>query len=1235
MNPRKTLPEKLALVNRGISNLSPSGIAKIRQLLTITAEIWNCSYVTYYRSRSSFGKPEPYVISLVDDYLTGLDQEGSAPFFKKLLKEEAGKAAASERQIPFLCIGAKVSLDQKYFGTFAFSLSSGESFNEEDQAILQLIVNSLAYEEYRLSQQRTLNDYTERIDIIFETIPIMMFLVDRNLSIFSINRQVIDELGYSSKELVGYSLLKIFNPESHAIVRSQVKLCFDNPANRFSWEVQKQKKSGESIWVKEKAQLFTMSEGLELLLILCDDITERKLYHDRIFSLNIELENRVLERTAQLQLLNTELENEISARQNAEATLLISKNLVDEATKLAHLGSFEFHYDTSEIICSAEFKRIFNLPENDEHPEVSALLDMITPEQREIIWEAGKTIKTGDDFYNGELVLTRPDGRELTIAVNLRALVRDGIMVGLFGTIQDITEQKLVAQQMSIMANAISSLTDTVIVTDTAEVIKYVNKAFTKSYGYTEQEVVGKHINMVRSEKNPPQCFLDITRMTMLTGWQGELINIRKDGTEFPVYLTTSKVTDQHGNIIALVGVSRDIGNEKKANEALIRSEEKFRSLFENVHDVFFIIERDGTISEISPSAHHYFEKSRDEIIGMNVRDGFLYDNSEILKLGKKLLSDKEFFDYEMKFRGVNDLLLYTSCNARATFDTTGHLLRIEGTFRDITDRKAAENALRKQVKIEEFLAAISSKFINLSMNEVYKTIYESLETLGKFTNSGNVTIALVKQFGTLSKTFTWSKKNIVPKSHSAETISSETLHEFFVAEHTGKPVLLRYSKKNKYSGNKLHDYLRSTGFTAAFLLPLSIRKKYSGYLGFFYTGSSRNWMNGDVSYLSFIAEIFSQLFERKMMEDELIDAKKLAEESSRTKEQFLAHMSHELRTPLNAIIGSTYLLERTLPNAKQIEYLDTIRISADSLLSLVNDILDYSRIKAGKVEFKKVDFSLEQIVQMAYKIARIQAEHKSLSISNSIAPNVPAVLFGDPERLSQILINLLANAVKYTDSGSVSLTVELEKQDVDVWHILFTIKDTGIGISKQNQKIIFDDFTRSRSPQSKMRDGTGLGLSICKNLVSQFGGRIEIESKTGKGSTFRVHLPFASPVNKTIIHFEHSSGLLSGSLKDVKVLVVEDNEFNRLIIRDLMHVWKADCRLAIDGESAYELLQNEDFAIVLLDLGLPLMSGFDLARLIRTSLPLKRRSIPLLALTAVNTREEQKTPSHFPNRNY
>jgi signal transduction histidine kinase/CheY-like chemotaxis protein len=354
---------------------------------------------------------------------------------------------------------------------------------------------------------------------------------------------------------------------------------------------------------------------------------------------------------------------------------------------------------------------------------------------------------------------------------------------------------------------------------------------------------------------------------------------------------------------------------------------------------------------------------------------------------------------------------------------------------------------------------------------------------------------------------------------------------------------------------------------------------------------------------------------EQQLLISRLNESEKKAKEAAAVKENFLANMSHEIRTPLNAILGFTNLLERNELDPRSGEYVQTIRKSGENLLAIVDDILDLSKIEAGMMRIEPAPFSIRNLLQTTEAMFKEKANDKNLNAEYLIQDSIPDILIGDAMRLTQILTNLIGNAIKFTEKGGV--TVSLTNGGIAAGRILLgiTVADTGIGIGKEKLPEVFDRFHQAEESVTRKYGGTGLGLSIVKELVHLLDGTISVQSEPGKGTTFKLSVPYKFSMQQADTPVTGSlSETPEAAFNGIRILVVEDNELNQTLIRHLFNQWKLGYDIANNGNEAISMLQRQKYQLVLMDIQMPGVDGYTTTQQIRNDLNL---TIPVIAMTA------------------
>ena len=488
-----------------------------------------------------------------------------------------------------------------------------------------------------------------------------------------------------------------------------------------------------------------------------------------------------------------------------------------------------------------------------------------------------------------------------------------------------------------------------------------------------------------------------------------------------------------------------------------------------------------------------------------------------------------------------------------------GSIRKIVGTIQDITARKEAEIAYQKT-------------------EDKYKLVLETVKLAAlSLDKSGNVTFCnhhLANLMGYKQQQILGKRwLDFVPES-AAEVIKSWYVAKFINPEYIN-PVICSNGEQRIISWQNTVTYDE----------------------------------NGEIQENTAIGE---DITEQQRATEELISAKESAEKASQFKSEFLSIMSHEIRTPMNAVIGITNLLISEAPKPDQLEYLNILKFSADNLLAIINDILDYNKIEAGKLELNIGQFNIKQLIQKIKKSFLPKALDKMVEIELIIAETVPEFVMGDQMRLSQILNNLLSNAVKFTQKGKITIKLEDAGINDATATIKFSVTDSGIGIAPNNLQVIFDPFMQESQYINSNNGGTGLGLAITKRLVELHQSSIQVASELGKGTQFTFAITFDLPLDKQK-EIDGKNDLLSLNLYGMKILLVDDNTFNLLIAANFLKKWQATVDEAYNGQIAVDMVNAKAYDLVLMDLQMPVMDGFEATRIIKQTHP----NLPIIALTA------------------
>jgi signal transduction histidine kinase/CheY-like chemotaxis protein len=440
--------------------------------------------------------------------------------------------------------------------------------------------------------------------------------------------------------------------------------------------------------------------------------------------------------------------------------------------------------------------------------------------------------------------------------------------------------------------------------------------------------------------------------------------------------------------------------------------------------------------------------------------------------------------------------------------------------------------------------------------------------------------------------------EDIVPKNIRIQNFEME--HTFPVIGH--KTMLLNAHRIIQQSHNEELIVLTIIDITEVRRLAIELQVKEKKAL--------RKQLEVEKKALKKIEESNNELKEAKS-NAEL--KRQIAENAVKAKQQFLSNMSHEIRTPMNSIIGFTNIVLKSKLDETQKGYINAIKVSGDALVVLINDILDLAKVDAGKMTFEQIPFNLSVSISTILQLFETKIKEKNLELLEEFDHTIPQILVGDPMRLRQIILNLLSNAIKFTTEGKITMSVRMLKEYAEKATIEFTLTDTGIGIPEDRLAQIFNDFEQAYRETSRSHGGTGLGLAIVKQMVELQGGSIIVKSKVGKGSTFGFVMSFKKPEAETKTETEPEAETKT-VIKNVKVLVAEDIVLNQLLIKIILEDFGFEVDIVSNGKIAIEYLQKNKYDIILMDLQMPEMNGFEAITYIRAQMNSK---IPVIALTA------------------
>jgi len=759
---------------------------------------------------------------------------------------------------------------------------------------------------------------------------------------------------------------------------------------------------------------------------------------------------------------------------------------------------------------------------------------------------------------NGKLV-------EKWIRINTELLIIEGekhVVV----VMDDITKQKHAEEGLKRYQILSERARDMMIFVDNLGRIIEANDAAAEAYGYSRMDLLSLSVQDLRAYDS--QALIESQlKEADLNGILFETLHKRKDGSVFPVEVS-SRGADI-GNSRVIISIIRDISDRKNAEEMVKLSQARYKELFNNMTSGVMIFEpinngENFIYKDINPAVERIDNIKRD-ILGKEISGIFANSRRiDTFNVIKRVWDTEIPENFPVITYNENRVLNWKDCYVFKL--STNEIVLI---YDDISERMIAQEALWESE--EKFRRLFHNANDSIFVQEFKDDIFSSPII--------EVNDIVCKKLG-----------------YSRDELLKMTKRDFCEMEKQ-EDILLKTEELNRV-GHLTHEVVISTKESKR--IPFEINSHIFS-------------MNGKEVILS----IFRDITERKRSEEELKRAKEAAEVANKLKSEFLANMSHEIRTPLNGIIGMTDLTLLSDLSKDQDENLKIIKTCANSLLQVINDVLDLSKIEAGKMTFERIEFNIRKLIENTIRAHSVRADQKGLSLTYEVVSEIPDIITGDPGRLQQILNNLIGNAVKFTEKGMVSVRVEKYTSTNYSEIVKFSVKDTGIGISENEIDRLFKSFSQVDGSITRKYGGTGLGLAISKRLVEIMGGTIWVKSEKGLGSIFNFTLVANEKISLDSQDIPNNKNIFDKAVHNLDILLVEDDKVNQQVVLQLFQKKGYGVSAVNNGVEALKILEIKHFDIILMDIQMPVMDGIEATKRIREKEKGTEKHIPIIALTA------------------
>lgn len=1053
---------------------------------------------------------------------------------------------------------------------------------------------------------KNLSESEEKYRSLVDTASEVIVVIQDGLIKF-VNKIVETVTGYTAEELFMQPFAKSIHPDDAgaAIQRSILHEQGQEVPHRYEFRILN--KSGDVVWLLNNSVIIEW-EGKPAILNLLTDITLIK---------------------------------------NTSEALRVSEEKFREMADMLPQVVFEVNLNLEITYVNKRLYSLMHIPEDVNVTGINSL-GFYVEEDAERVKRNAKLRLKGETAADNQYTIKRFDGTTFQALIFVNAFYQNGVASGFRGILVDISDriesENKLKETNAYLENLINYANAPIIVWDNDYKITRFNKAFEHLTGHLEQEVLGRKLSILfpETQRSQTEQLLDKTK----AGGRLESVEIdiqHANGSVRTVLWNSAPVFAADNKMISTIAQGQDITGRKQAEAELQKSEEKYRLLTENSSDVIWVLNLNkGKFSYISPAIRHLRGLSVQEALEEKLEDSMSPESAEYVrnKIGQNL---KSFLENQENIHNEvdevmqphkNGNMIWVEVSTRFRMNKDGEV-EIVGASRNIDERKRFE---QEQNAFFRAATELANAVARLRVEAIDEGINECLGILGRYLDADRAYIFSADfEKSTWSNTHEWCSAIATSQYDNLQDFPFESfpgLMEVFIQ---GNPLIVPELEVLKGSpSEEAIEMLDAQDIKALIMYPMWVDGKMLGAVGFDDIKGSRKFRESELALLKLAADYFSATLARheqyKLTLNANLELTKSikhatelaikADAANQAKSEFLTNISHEIRTPMNSILGFSEIMLNTTQDGKQKNYLKTILDSGRSLLSLINDILDLSKIEAGRMDIVAEPTDLRGVIHEISQLFQYRAREKNISLETIVNEDVPVSVMLDDIRLRQILLNLAGNAIKFTENGSVIIGVQLlnnytDKVDLEIW-----VSDTGIGIPAEDQQKIFEAFSQQSGQDSRKYGGTGLGLAISKRLCELMGGEIILDSRQGKGSKFSVvfkNISAGSGIEskKLDYYWDEPEVEFFGS----KILIVDDALYNRALIVSYLEGFRFQLFEASGGDEALKIARLQKPELVLMDIRLPGISGFEIAKQMKDDKELQ--SSKIIAVSASSLRHE------------